>query len=264
MPISLRLDLPGVWCAAELACAAQRTLSSGVPVLDQVLPGGGWPQGQLTEVLQEHSGWHEWRLLLPVLRRVGRERFVVLVAPPQAPHLAALQAQGVPAQRVLWVDADTAVERLWAAEQALRCREVGAVLAWLPQARSEQLRRLHLASQQGAGWQPLVFVFRPWQERHQSSPAPLRVGLGSKGVQGLELRVFKRRGPPLEQALTLAMGLPLAVAVRRGSAPVMAPGLGPGFGLGLSPTRAPGTPPSVEQDCHVVDRPGSVSHLALA
>ncbi|MGQ0711195.1 MAG: translesion DNA synthesis-associated protein ImuA [Rhodoferax sp.] len=259
MPTRLRLDLPGVWRAAELAGAAQPTLGTGVAALDQALPGGGWPLGQLTEVLQEHSGWHEWRLLLPVLRRVGRERFVVLVAPPHVPHLAALQVQGLPAQRVLWVQADTPVERLWAAEQALRCHEVGAVLAWLPQARPEQLRRLHLASQ-GAGAQALVFVFRPWQERHQSSPAPLRLGLGSQGPQGLELRIFKRRGPLLEQALTLAMGLPLAVAARHGA--MAAPGPLPAEVVGV--TGVAGPPSLVEQDSHAVDRPGLVAHLAPA
>ena len=48
--------------------------------------------------------------------------------------------------------------RLWACEQALRCAEVAAVLAWLPRARVGELRRLQLAAAQH---ESLLFVFRP-------------------------------------------------------------------------------------------------------
>jgi protein ImuA len=40
-----------------------------------------------------------------------------------------------------------AAARVWACEQALRCAGVSAVLAWLPQVRPEQLRRLQMAAQ---------------------------------------------------------------------------------------------------------------------
>jgi protein ImuA len=88
--------------------------------------------------------------------------------------------------------------RLWATEQALRCADVSAVLAWLPQARAEDLRRLHLCAQAG---EKLLVVFRGSEARNLSSPARLRLLV--QGTEELEVLVLKRRGPPLLQPLVL-------------------------------------------------------------
>jgi protein ImuA len=61
------------------------------------------------------------------------------------------------------------------------------------------LRRLHLAALDHAC--PLV-ALRPLAARQQSSPALLRLALhAARG--GMAVEVFKRRGPPLAQALHL-------------------------------------------------------------
>ena len=105
------------------------------------------------------------------------------------------------------VAATLPAQRLWAAEQALRCADVDAVLAWLPQARADQLRRLQMAA---ASFNKLLWVLRPEQVQHESSPAVLRVWV-LPVADALELRVLKRRGPPLAQALHLhARSAPLA------------------------------------------------------
>lgn len=209
-------SLPGVWRASELGQGEQRTLGTGEGELDRELPGGGWPQGSLTEILQAQPGLHEWRLLLPALRQAADRGTLVLIAPPHLPNLPALACQGVAAGRILRIEARTPAERLWAAEQALRCRELGALLAWLPQARPEQLRRLHLASQASPAAQPpLVFAFRPIDARHESSPAPLRVALQGQGSEGLALQVLKRRGPAMEHPMVLAAPLPVTPVLRR-------------------------------------------------
>lgn len=149
-------------CAGRYAGA---TLSSGHLALDQVLPGGGWPLDALSEVLQPPGLHGEWRLLLPVLLRLQQtgSGALVLVGPPHVPFGPALQAQGLAVQRLLWVNPSPMQACLWAAEQALRCAGVLAVLAWLPQAlrvRPEQLRRLQLAAQTYG--KPL-FAMRPAQ-----------------------------------------------------------------------------------------------------
>jgi len=66
------------------------------------LPGGGWPVGALSEVLQPLAGLHEWQLVLPALaaataRRTGA---VVAVGPPCEPFGPALQARGMPCERL--------------------------------------------------------------------------------------------------------------------------------------------------------------------
>jgi protein ImuA len=220
-----------VWRADALAANTQAgsVLATGHAPLDAELPGGGWPVGALCEIMQSHSAQSEWRLLLPALvaaqqgahlqevtggRRLPSDTAtVVLIGPPHVPFCPALAAQGLAVQQLVWVKAQTPAERLWAAEQALRCEAVAAVLAWLPQAQSASLRRLHMAAQEH---NKLLFVMRPAQAQRESSPAPLRLMLlgadnfGSAGLvtadglhPPLHLHLIKRRGPPLTQSLVV-------------------------------------------------------------
>lgn len=205
-------EVEGVWRGSTLAQQLQATISSGDAGLDHELPGQGWPLGQLTEILQAQPGLHEWRLLLPALRRAALNGPLVLIGSPHLPNLPALAGMGIPADKVLRIDARTPAERLWAAEQTLRCRELGALLAWLPQARSEQLRRLQLA---GNVSQALVFALRPIEAQHESSPAPLRLSVHAGDRQGLSVQILKRRGPVMDKSLSLAAALPVMAALRK-------------------------------------------------
>ena len=195
--------LPGVWRADQMGTDAQRVLPTGHAALDAQLPGGGWPLGALTEVLQPAHGQHEWRLVLPAVGAVAGQGAVVLVAPPHEPFGPALQEAGVPPARLCRVAATAPAADLWACEQALRCRDVRAVLAWLPQASPTALRRLQLAAaQQGT----LLWVFRPLQWQGQASPAVLRLrvqGLPQCAGLDMQVHILKRRGPPLAQPLVL-------------------------------------------------------------
>ncbi|MCU0930565.1 MAG: translesion DNA synthesis-associated protein ImuA [Serpentinimonas sp.] len=203
-----------LWRANAVAAPLQHTQASGHAGLDTELPGGGWPCGQLTELLSPLPGL-EWRLLLPALKALkaldSAARTIALVQPPFDPCLGALQAQGLDTRQLLLVRTHSHADALWATEQLLRCPQVAAVLAWLPQARSEQLRRLQLACQ--ASHQPLAFVCRPESAQQQPSPAPLRLLLRSAGRRGLGFQVFKRAGPPQAQLRWLHAGLPISVPI---------------------------------------------------
>ena len=193
-----------VWHAHALAGSPQVVQPTGDALLDAQLPGGGWPVGALVELLQP-AGLHcEWRLLLPALARCGQGP-VVLVGAPYLPFVPALAALGLRASRLLAVGA-AQDGRLWATEQLLRCAEVDAVLAWLPQARSDQLRRLQMAA---AEHHKLLFVMRPAALQADASPAALRLVLQpqppaqSPRLDALAVQIVKRRGPPLAQPLQL-------------------------------------------------------------
>jgi protein ImuA len=211
----LLMTLPGhsaaVWRASDLGQADSVALASGHPLLDAQLPGGGWPAGAASEILQPVGVFLEWRLLLPALGRLTRSRpgVLVLIGPPHVPFGPGLCAQGLEARRLLWIRPAQAQERLWSCEQALRCADVLAVLAWLPQARPEHLRRLQLAAQSHAKF---LFVMRSAQARDESSAALLRLLLEPASAAGqavdhtadaLRLHILKRRGPPLTQPLLL-------------------------------------------------------------
>ena len=197
-----------VWHAHTLATPVAQVVATGQALLDAQLPGGGWPVGALTELLQSNSVHAEWQLLAPALVRCGTAA-IVLVGPPHMPFSPALAARGVASQRLVWVQTTVAAQRLWAAEQALRCAGVDAVLAWLPQARADQLRRLQMAA---AEYNRLLFVMRPASAQHESSPAALRLRVEpmvapathtENRVDHLQVHLLKRRGPPLDQALQL-------------------------------------------------------------
>ena len=199
--------LADVWRAGELGGASLQTLATGFAALDRVLPGGGWPQGALTELLQAQSGLHEWGLLLPALataQAAAPGQLMVLVGAPCRPFGPALGARQLNMQRLLCVQAQKgdAPALLWATREALQCADVAAVLAWLPDARGAHLRRLQIAAQAHG---KLLFVFRPLRAQNESSPAPLRLLLqGTAADAGnLLVNVFKRRGPPLASPVLL-------------------------------------------------------------
>lgn len=190
----------GIWRADALARPAGAVLATGHAALDAQLPGGGWPVGALVEILQAHSAQNEWRLLLPALARAGTGP-VVLVGAPHLPFGPGLAAQGLVPERLLWIRTSAPAARMWACEQALRCAQVEGVLAWLPQTRADQLRRLQMAASEH---RKLLFVMRPARAQTESSPAVLRLlaSLQPDG-DGVQLEILKRKGPPLAQPLQL-------------------------------------------------------------
>jgi protein ImuA len=204
-------EISGVWHADHLDQTPVGTLATGFAALDAVLPGGGWPVGAMTEILHPGRETHAWSLLLPALAQAVQARScpVALVGPPHPPFGAALAAQGLPPEALLWVRCEATAARLWACEQALRCAEVAAVLAWLPQARSSDLRRLQLAAAQHDN---LLWVFRPAAAAGHSAPARLRLQVeavaddAATGARQLEVQVLKRRGPPLASPVLLPAG----------------------------------------------------------
>jgi protein ImuA len=201
--------LSQVWRAGELGSASLQTVDTGYAALNQVLPGGGWPQGALIELLQAQAGLHEWGLLAPALAALqlaGPAQLVVLVGVPWLPFGPALGARQLDMRRLLCVQAGDAPALLWATREALQCADVASVLAWLPDARSAHLRRLQIAAH---AHNKLLFVFRPLRAQQESSPAPLRLLLeGAPNEAGeagsLLVHLLKRRGPPLAAPLLLA------------------------------------------------------------
>ena len=206
-------DALQVWRAGELGGESLQTVATGYAVLDHVLPGGGWPRGSLTEVLQPQAGLHEWGLVLPALvaaQAASPLQMTVLVNAPFLPFGPALGARQLTMQRLLCVKGERrgqggqvgAPSLLWATREALQCADVCAVLAWLPDARSTHLRRLQIAAH---AHDKLLFVFRPLRAQQESSPAPLRLMLeGALSDAGnLLVDVFKRRGPPLAAPVLL-------------------------------------------------------------
>ena len=190
-----------LWRGSDLGRQVGSTLSTGFPALDAELPGHGWPCQSLTEVLCTQPSVLEWRLIGPTLRTVvAAGGSVVVVGPPKHPYLPGLRHTGIDEKHLVWVQADAPAERLWCTEQLVKANAGGALVAWLPQARPEQIRRLQVCAQACEG---PVFLFRPAAAQHESSAAPLRV-MATFGLDWeLQVHVLKRRGPMHEGLLRL-------------------------------------------------------------
>ncbi|MBE0614200.1 MAG: translesion DNA synthesis-associated protein ImuA [Burkholderiales bacterium] len=206
--LPLELDQhPGIWRGGELARSACPGIASGFAALDAELPGGGWPCGALTEILPQHEGIGELRILGPALARLAsRGKFIAWIAPPYLPYAPALAAAGIALERIVIVKTARDGDSLWAAEQALRSAACGGVLAWPRDIRYPQLRRLQLAAEDG---RCLAVLFRPTGAVHEPSPAVLRIALATS-AGGLALSILKRRGAPLSRPILLPAVPPAA------------------------------------------------------
>lgn len=195
------LQHPGIWRGDRRAQADEQALPSGFAALDELLPGGGWPRGALTELLYEREGIGELQLPLPALARLsGESQWLAWVAPPHIPYAPALAVAGVSLKRVMLVRPRCVADAWWAAEQALRSGSCGAVLAWLRVPDERRMRRLQLAAETGRAW---CILFRSLKAAEERSTAALRLALEPAADGRLAVRVLKRRGGPVSRPLLL-------------------------------------------------------------
>ena len=191
-----------IWRGTELGSKDPTTVPTGFSSLDAELPGGGWPTRSLTELLTTQAAICEWRLLGPAIPKFTSERGrLYLVAPPKEPHVGGLAQLGISVDQVVWINATTPADRLWATEQVIKSDPAGAILSWLPQARPEQIRRLQV---QAHGCEAPVFLLRPVTALRDSSSAPLRIAIALGTGWHLEVRIPKRRGASMDEVLQLA------------------------------------------------------------
>lgn len=200
-------QLPGnisqaIWRGTDIGQAGQAVVATGFEALDVQLPGGGWPCNSLTELLQPQPSLCEWRLLSPALAGlVANGGQILLVGPPKRPHAPGLVKLGITEKNLVWIAADTPAERLWTTEQLVKANpRGGAILAWLPQARAEQLRRLQVHAQ---SCDCPVFLFRPEAAQLDASPAPLRVLMTLGTDWELHVRILKRKGALMDGTIAL-------------------------------------------------------------
>lgn len=200
MPASLDklLENPRVWRGRN-AVQQKTGLASGYPELDRHLPGGGWPQRALTEILTEQYGIGELRLLMPALARLCAEDpqseqaepgWIAWIAPPFQPYPPALRQCGIDLSRMLIVRPKDAGDVLWSTEQALSSGTCAAVLFWPETLDDQASRRLQLAAEKGNSW---AVAFRPLAARRVPSAAALRLELHGNG-DGTRVHVIKSRG----------------------------------------------------------------------
>lgn len=202
-----------VWRGSGGGRSAPAVIPTGFAALDRELPGGGWPQGAITEICTDRYGIGELTVLMPALVRLSRQepvderQWIIWLAPPLLPYAPALRGCGLSLERLLVIRPSASAARrtagaavrqsavgakdcLWAAEQVIRSGSSLGVLAWLPAADRSVLRRLQLAAEEQRCW---VVLFREPEALLTPSPAALRIRLGHT-VAAMRVEIVKCRG----------------------------------------------------------------------
>ena len=193
-PIQALLRHPAIWQARRSNDNHRPVLTTGFRDLDQAL-AGGWPVGELSELLVTGWGLGEFRLLTPALGLLStatdQSGWIMFVNPPYIPYAPGLSAAGIDVSRIVIVQSANKSDIFWSIEQSLRSNSFSAVIGFCEAADSRSLRRLQLAAETAGCW---ALLFRPERFCRQRSPAALRMRLTPAHTHGLAVEILKRRG----------------------------------------------------------------------
>lgn len=169
-----KLHHRNAWENRAARCAS-RTLATGIAVLDDMLPDGGWPKAGVVEVTESGDRACAMELFMPVLARITCQgRGLVLVAPPYSARKRIFTDTGVNPVGVMQVNPHPGRSALWTVESLLQTGNYGVVMAW-PGCDTELMdKRLQKAAMQG---RVLCVLFRPSCRSTAVSSSNLRLGV---------------------------------------------------------------------------------------
>ena len=157
---------------ASHRCAPQSDITlNGLPGLERLLGGAGWPHGCLVEWLAEGCGTGLTGLALWASREAWRDNLLVVIDSRHELHAPAAVPFAVDLGRTVFIRPEHPPDALWSLEQVLRTRGVGAVVCDVEKLSSQACRRLQLAVEVGGS---LGILLRPAQARGQPSFAEYR------------------------------------------------------------------------------------------
>jgi hypothetical protein len=201
--------------AAEAPCPPQAAISLGPP-LDAILPEGGLRRGWLVEWLAGGISSGAPLLALLAARQACRDgKMLLVVDRARRFYPPAAAAWGIDLARLAVVQPASEADELWAIDQALRCRGVGAVWSRRGRLDDRDFRRLQLAAESGG---TLGLLVRPASVRGepswahvqllvstvgQPSSLPVFSPVGEHGGWRLRVEVTRCRGGHVGQAVEL-------------------------------------------------------------
>jgi protein ImuA len=178
----------------NLRPTGQQALPLGLGELESAFPGGAFPKGAMHELISTSSETAACTsafiaLILGKLMKQGGHCLWISTVPRRSIFPHALSMFGVAPEHILFVDAATPKETLWAIEEALKCEALAAVVGELNELSFNDSRRLQLAMERSrvTGF---IHRFRPrqqspvacvarWKISHLPSEAPDNLpGLG--------------------------------------------------------------------------------------
>ncbi|MDA1049078.1 MAG: hypothetical protein O3C40_01180 [Planctomycetota bacterium] len=189
-----------------------QSTSSGCLALDRLLPQRGFQCGSLVEWIAGAAGSGAGLLAMLAARSACRDGgTLVLVDRAQSFYPPAAAACQLDLQNAIVVLPAGEKDECWAIEQALRCPDVAAVVAWPQRLTSHAFRRLQLAAEHGGN---LGLLVRPATARHESSWASVRMLVSPRHLEcgdlsplsilssAVKTRGLESHGQPEKKAMT--------------------------------------------------------------
>jgi hypothetical protein len=227
-------QLHAVNVAAWGGASKQKTFTTGLSALDELLPGGAFARGAVHELLvlpshppplfaalllarcaiQENHRFHRLhRLKNPNSESVKSVESVVhslswgaivWCDPLHALYPPAVAAMGVPLDRLFLLHPKTVADENWAVTECLRCRGVAATVASPRRLSRIEARRFQLAAERGGG---VGLLLRPFDRTAQIYAAATRwlVGpcRGERTVQRWKMQLIHGHGGRVGQGVIL-------------------------------------------------------------
>lgn len=136
--------LPGIPLPSVPFGFGKKAEEDRLPVADPVIRemlGGGFPKGELVELLTMTEASGEISLILPAVASLGRAFWVLPGVEFFTPCAPAMEACGLVLTEQLFVTPAATEEAYWAAERAVAEGTFGAVVAWLKPLSPEEFCR---------------------------------------------------------------------------------------------------------------------------
>jgi cell division inhibitor SulA len=125
-------------------------MSTGIAVLDDMLPCGGWPKSGLVEIILPDAYCDALPLLMPALSRFSQQgRWIAMVNPTYPVRTGLFKTHAINHDRLLQVNPHPGRSALWTAESMLYSGDFCVVMAW-PNCRTELMgKRLQKSAAHG-------------------------------------------------------------------------------------------------------------------
>jgi len=177
------------------------TLPTAIAGLDELLPGGGWPEAGLVEIIVPDDYVDAMALVLPLMAHLGvQDRWLGMVAPPCIPRARILQDRRINPLRLQQVNSHAGRSDMWTMEYMLQDGNYSLVLGW-PSCDTELVAR-RLANAALAG-NSLGILFRYESFSTTVSRSGLRMKLEINEIGKLVYRL-NNRGERSSDAVLLA------------------------------------------------------------
>jgi len=153
--------------------AGRPPISSGLPALDRLLPGGGFSPSSLVEWIAAAPGSGAGILAMHTARQACKDgRVLVIVDREGSFYPPAAIALGLDPRQLILVRPENESDTHWAIDQALRCCQVAAVWSSIERLSARTFRRWQLAAEAGGG---LGLLIRPSRACREPSWADVRL-----------------------------------------------------------------------------------------